>query len=96
MPPKKGGGPSKKAEQKRKDQVVEDKTFGLKNKNKSAKVQKFVQEVEKQVKGANTRADRIKAEATAKARKAKEAEEAMKNLMLASITQPKVGGYRLF
>lgn len=39
---KKGGdkGPSKKTEQKKKEKIVEDKTFGLKNKNKSAKVQK--------------------------------------------------------
>jgi hypothetical protein len=32
------GGPSKKTVQKAKEKVVEDKTFGLKNKNKSAKV----------------------------------------------------------
>lgn len=31
--------------------LVEDKTFGLKNKNKSKKVQKFVQTVEKQTRG---------------------------------------------
>ena len=37
---KKGTGPSKKTEQKQKEKIVEDKTFGLKNKNKSAKVQK--------------------------------------------------------
>jgi hypothetical protein len=37
----KGGdkGPSKKTELKKKEKIVEDKTFGLKNKNKSAKVQ---------------------------------------------------------
>ena len=29
----------KKAEKKMKEKIVEDKTFGLKNKNKSAKVQ---------------------------------------------------------
>lgn len=33
---------SKKADQKRKNKLVEDKTFGLKNKNKSKKVQEFV------------------------------------------------------
>ncbi|XP_035445076.1 zinc finger CCCH domain-containing protein 15 homolog [Spodoptera frugiperda] len=54
MPPKKasgggGGGPSKKTEAKKKDKVIEDKTFGLKNK-KGAKQQKFIQQVEKQVK----------------------------------------------
>jgi len=30
----------KKAEKKMKEKIVEDKTFGLKNKNKSVKVQK--------------------------------------------------------
>lgn len=44
MPPKK----SKKAAEKERAKVVEDKTFGLKNKNKSKKVQQFVQRVEKQ------------------------------------------------
>lgn len=44
MPPKKG----KKAVEKERARVVEDKTFGLKNKNKSKKVQQFVQRVEKQ------------------------------------------------
>ncbi|CAH2981490.1 unnamed protein product [Chilo suppressalis] len=52
MPPKKapaGSGASKKTEQKKKEKVIEDKTFGLKNK-KGAKQQKFIQQVEKQVK----------------------------------------------
>ncbi|XP_066138127.1 zinc finger CCCH domain-containing protein 15 homolog [Euwallacea fornicatus] len=53
MPPKKALGataaPSKKTEQKKKEKVIEDKTFGLKNK-KGAKQQKFIQQVEKQVK----------------------------------------------
>ncbi|KAK4876509.1 hypothetical protein RN001_009015 [Aquatica leii] len=50
MPPKpKPGAPSKKNEQKKKEKVIEDKTFGLKNK-KGAKQQKFIQQVEKQVK----------------------------------------------
>ena len=40
MPPKKKGQEmSTKTEKKIKNQIVEDKTFGLKNKNKSAKVQ---------------------------------------------------------
>ncbi|KAG5897144.1 hypothetical protein JTB14_020873 [Gonioctena quinquepunctata] len=50
MPPKpKPAAPSKKNEQKKKEKVIEDKTFGLKNK-KGAKQQKFIQQVEKQVK----------------------------------------------
>lgn len=40
-----GGGPGKKAEQKKKEKIIEDKTFGLKNKNRSAKVQAYVQQV---------------------------------------------------
>lgn len=34
----KGKGPSKKTEIKKKEKLVEDKTFGLKNKNKSKTV----------------------------------------------------------
>lgn len=50
MPPKKpAAGPSKKTEAKKKEKVIEDKTFGLKNK-KGAKQQKFISQVEKQVK----------------------------------------------
>ncbi|XP_062546547.1 zinc finger CCCH domain-containing protein 15 homolog [Armigeres subalbatus] len=50
MPPKKvPAGASKKAESKKKEKIIEDKTFGLKNK-KGAKQQKFITQVEKQVK----------------------------------------------
>ncbi|ODM95051.1 Zinc finger CCCH domain-containing protein 15 [Orchesella cincta] len=51
MPPKaapKAAGPSKKTEAKKKEKVIEDKTFGLKNK-KGGKQQKFIQQVQKQV-----------------------------------------------
>ncbi|KAH8316184.1 hypothetical protein KR067_001441 [Drosophila pandora] len=48
MPPKKAPAPSKKTEQKKKEKVIEDKTFGLKNK-KGNKQQKFIQQVQKQV-----------------------------------------------
>lgn len=37
---KKGNEPSKKTVEKEKARIVEDKTFGLKNKNKSKTVQK--------------------------------------------------------
>jgi len=37
---KKGSEMSTKTEKKIKEKIVEDKTFGLKNKNKSTKVQK--------------------------------------------------------
>merc|ERR1712029_641264 len=51
MPPKKAGGDkvSKKTENKKKEKVIEDKTFGLKNK-KGGKNQKYIAQVEKQVK----------------------------------------------
>jgi len=52
MPPKAKPAPaatSKKTDQKKKEKVIEDKTFGLKNK-KGAKQQRFIQQVEKQVK----------------------------------------------
>ena len=44
MPPKKPTAASKKAENKKKDKVIEDKTFGLKNK-KGAKNQKYIAQV---------------------------------------------------
>ena len=48
MPPKgkkEPKGPSNKTLQKEKAKVVEDKTFGLKNKNKSKQVQNYVKQV---------------------------------------------------
>jgi len=78
MPPKKkaaGGGQSKKTELKKKAQTLEDKTFGLKNKNKSKKVQQFVQATQKSVmnsgdpKQRKLDEQRQKAKADAKARK---------------------------
>lgn len=44
---------SKKNVQKKQNQAIEDRTFGLKNKNKSSKVQKFIQQVEVGVKNSN-------------------------------------------
>lgn len=40
---------SKKTENKKKEKVVEDLTFGLKNKNKSKVVQQYVKEVTNKV-----------------------------------------------
>ena len=55
MGPKKTGGdqPSKKTVEKMKDKTIEDKTFGLKNKNKSKVVQSYIKGVESVVKGKN-------------------------------------------
>lgn len=53
MPPKsKKNEPGKKAEQKKKEKIIEDKTFGLKNK-KGGKQQKYIQTVAKQVQYGN-------------------------------------------
>ncbi|KAM3862676.1 zinc finger CCCH domain-containing protein 15 [Diretmus argenteus] len=52
MPPKKpvpATGGSKKTQEKKKEKIIEDKTFGLKNK-KGAKQQKFIKNVTQQVK----------------------------------------------
>ncbi|XP_045598584.2 zinc finger CCCH domain-containing protein 15 homolog [Procambarus clarkii] len=61
MPPKNGqkGGAtqSKKTDQKKKEKIIEDKTFGLKNK-KGAKQQKFIQQVQHQVKHGGTKSAR--------------------------------------
>jgi len=51
MPPKpvpKKSEPSKKTEMKKKEKIIEDKTFGIKNK-KGSKQQKFIQTVQQQV-----------------------------------------------
>lgn len=57
MPPKKAASKSikgqDKAVEKAKQKAAEDKTFGLKNKNKSKAVQKYIKTVQSQVKGAN-------------------------------------------
>ncbi|XP_060842486.1 LOW QUALITY PROTEIN: zinc finger CCCH domain-containing protein 15 homolog [Rhopalosiphum padi] len=59
MPPKtKAQGTSKKADAKKKERVIEDKTFGLKNK-KGAKQQRFIQQVEKQVKSGGIAARKV-------------------------------------
>jgi len=53
MPPKKKGGkasePTNKTLEKEKKKVVEDRTFGLKNKNKSKVVQSHIRQVTNQV-----------------------------------------------
>ncbi|KAL3894735.1 MAG: hypothetical protein SGCHY_005105 [Lobulomycetales sp.] len=73
MPPKK----SKKAQAETKKKVVEDKTFGLKNKNKSKKVQQYVNTVKQQAQGMGSSDKAQKDAAAEKAAKAarKKAEE---------------------
>jgi len=55
---KKQPGASKKTEQKKKTQQIEDRTFGLKNKNKSKKVQVFVKSVTNSVNNSGDRKQR--------------------------------------
>ncbi|XP_050300953.1 zinc finger CCCH domain-containing protein 15 homolog [Anthonomus grandis grandis] len=75
MPPKKSSAaPSKKTEQKKKEKVIEDKTFGIKNK-KGAKQQKFIQQVEKQVKSGGIHPLKEATKKTEKEQKLKEQKE---------------------
>ncbi|XP_048776660.1 zinc finger CCCH domain-containing protein 15-like [Ostrea edulis] len=57
MPPKKNE-PGKKTVEKKKEKVIEDKTFGLKNK-KGAKQQRFIQNVTQQVKFGNQKTSKL-------------------------------------
>ncbi|RNF19424.1 uncharacterized protein Tco025E_04181 [Trypanosoma conorhini] len=68
----------KKAEQKKKEKILEDKTFGLKNKNRSSKVQSYIQSVSKSVNqgNPNERKRTEELEAKRKAREEKRAFEA--------------------
>ncbi|KJH51798.1 Transketolase, pyridine binding domain protein [Dictyocaulus viviparus] len=69
MPPKQQ--PSKKADQKRKEKIIEDKTFGIKNK-KGAQTQKYVQQIQNQIRSSNARMEQAKA---AEAKKKKELDD---------------------
>ena len=85
---KKGGGdkgPSKKTEQKQKAKIVEDKTFGLKNKNKSKQVQKFVQAVSNQVMNKNVKGGTEKMLAEEFKQKAEKKKELEQKALLASL-----------
>lgn len=87
MPPKKAPAnkESKKTVEKKKDKIVEDKTFGLKNK-KGAKTQKYIQQVHKQVKGNLAKNEAPKA--NKKEEKKKELEEL--NAIFRPVTTQKV------
>lgn len=75
MPPKKNQAGTKAKAAKR-TQVANDKTFGLKNKNKSSKVQAYVQQVEAQAQNSSQAAKRKEAEAARRAAEKKAAERA--------------------
>jgi len=95
MPPKKADkGPSKKNEQKKKEKIIEDKTFGLKNK-KGNKNQKFIAQVQKQVTSGgdpDRRKDEERRMAEKKAKEeAKKREEEEKRLLNKAVIVQKVG-----
>ena len=73
---------------KKKQKIVEDKTFGLKNKKKSAKVAKFVQQMEEQAGTKKRESDRI----NQKKQKLQDekAKKEMNDLFKPVIVQPKV------
>jgi hypothetical protein len=80
MPPK-----SKKAAEKVKAKIIEDKTFGLKNKNRSTKVQSFVQSVSQNVRSGNQN-ERKQQAANDEKRAAKEAKKAFEAELAALFT----------
>lgn len=80
MPPK-----ASKADLAKKQKVVEDKTFGLKNKNKSKNVQKYVQNLKQSV---QPKVDPTKAKKKKEEEKAKEKE--LNDLFKVAVSQPKV------
>ncbi|CEM07748.1 unnamed protein product [Vitrella brassicaformis CCMP3155] len=66
-----------KALEKQKQKIIEDKTFGLKNKNKSKTVQKYIKGIASQVKGGNVSESAVKAKELAqKEEKKKSAQQA--------------------
>ncbi|XP_047336882.1 zinc finger CCCH domain-containing protein 11 [Impatiens glandulifera] len=82
MPPK----PSK-AEVAKKQKTVEDKTFGLKNKNKSKNVQKYVKSIQL---SAQPKPDPSKLEAKKKKDEEKAREKELNDLFKVAVSQPKV------
>ncbi|THU69563.1 hypothetical protein C4D60_Mb08t15730 [Musa balbisiana] len=84
MPPK--GQPSK-AELAKKQKIVEDKTFGLKNKNKSKNVQKYVQSLQQSV---QPKPDSSKIAAKKKKEEDKAREKELNDLFKIAVSQPKV------
>lgn len=81
MPPK-----ASKADLAKKQKVVEDKTFGLKNKNKSKNVQKYVQSIQQASQPKNNPKDTIKK----KKEDEKQREKELNDLFKVAVSQPKV------
>ncbi|KAF3572665.1 hypothetical protein F2Q69_00063016 [Brassica cretica] len=83
MPPKQ----QPKADMAKKQKQVEDKTFGLKNKNKSKNVQKYVQSLKQSV---QPKPDASKVAAKKKKEEEKAREQELNELFKVAISQPKV------
>lgn len=81
MPPKQS-----KADLAKKQKIVEDKTFGLKNKNKSKNVQKYVQSLQQTV----HKPDQSKISSKKKKEEEKAKEKELNDLFKIAVTQPKV------
>ncbi|KAK6228115.1 hypothetical protein QUC31_006490 [Theobroma cacao] len=85
MPPKQQA--KSKADLAKKQKIVEDKTFGLKNKNKSKNVQKYVQSLQQTV---QAKPDPSKVAAKKKKEEEKAREKELNDLFKIAVTQPKV------
>ncbi|XP_061351348.1 zinc finger CCCH domain-containing protein 11-like [Gastrolobium bilobum] len=83
MPPKQ----QSKADVAKKQKLVEDKTFGLKNKNKSKNVQKYVQSLKQNV---QPKPDPSKVDAKKKKEEEKAKEKELNDLFKVAVSQPKV------
>lgn len=66
---------TKKQQKKKEEKLIEDRTFGLKNKNKSKKVQEFINTVEKTVKHSSNKAFTANKEAKTAQKVAKQLQE---------------------
>ncbi|XP_068669068.1 zinc finger CCCH domain-containing protein 11-like [Aristolochia californica] len=82
MPPKQS-----KADLSKKQKVVEDKTFGLKNKSKSKNVQKYVQSLQQSV---QPKPDQSKIASKKKKEDEKAREKELSDLFKIAVSQPKV------
>ncbi|CAK9138343.1 unnamed protein product [Ilex paraguariensis] len=83
MPPKQ----QSKADLAKKQKIVEDKTFGLKNKNKSKNVQKYVQTLKQSV---QPKPDPSKISQKKKQEEEKAKEKELNDLFKVAVSQPKV------
>ncbi|KAG6551266.1 hypothetical protein Mapa_007192 [Marchantia paleacea] len=94
MPPKaapaKGAKEKSKADLAKKQKLVEDKTFGLKNKNKSKNVQKYVQSLHQSVSAKANPVNDPKAAAKKKKEEEAQREKELNELFKVAISQPKV------